>query len=93
MGTDSVLRGVPWLATLDEPVTGDWKGTEYDDTSWLGLARFVPNPTTTWRTPNHYQAYWCNQFLAAFLALPPGLRGRGPVWVRKRFVVPAPPTP
>jgi hypothetical protein len=80
-----------WLATLDEPVTGDWKVLDHDDAKWLALARSVPKLTPTWREPNALQMHWCNEFLAAFLALPPGQRGRGPVWVRKRFDLPEPP--
>jgi hypothetical protein len=98
----SALGGAPWrlvsqadrtwLATLDEPASPDWTRAEFGDADWLGLVRFVDNPTLTWREENAYQAHWCNEFLAAFLALPPGRRGRGRVWVRKRFVVPPPET-
>jgi hypothetical protein len=84
-----------WLATLDEPLTEDWKTLTFDDKNWLGLARFQPNPTVEWSEPGAYQAHRCNEYLAAFLALPATvLQGQTSAgrraWVRKRFVVPSP---
>jgi hypothetical protein len=78
-----------WLASLDEPL-GDWTRAEFDDAGWFALDRELPRPTPNWDAPGAYEAHTCIHQGAAFLGLPEQVRGRRRVWVRKRFVVPAP---
>jgi hypothetical protein len=80
-----------WLATLEEPVTGDWKGTEFDDASWIALTRFVPGPPANW-SYSGWLGLTRDELLSGFLALLHGKGRRGRVWVRKRFVVGGPQT-
>jgi hypothetical protein len=78
-----------WRATIREPVSA-WTHRDFDEEGWVGLTDTRPAPTVNWNQPGALQAYWCNNFGAAFLALPSSTGGRGTVWVRKRLVVPGP---
>jgi hypothetical protein len=80
-----------WLASLDEPPP-NWTGADFDDAGWFALDRALPQPALNWDAPGAYEAHTCIHQGAAFLGLPEQVRGRQRVWVRKRFVVPAPRT-
>ena len=79
-----------WLATTEEPdeYPHHWNELAFDDSGWLPLVRFVESPSSDSGEPNAYRISRCNRHLAAFLALPPAMRGTGRVWVRRRFTVP-----
>lgn len=83
-----------WRVLTEAPIEHDalWTAPRFDDSSWGQLSRVVPNPDVEWREPGAHQAHRCNLASAGFLALPAGTSGSGDVWIRRRFVIPAPET-
>lgn len=81
-----------WRVLTEEPIEHGvaWTAVGFDDSSWGTLARSVAAPTVNWEQFGAQQAYACNERKAAFLALPKGTKGKGHVWVRRSFVIPAP---
>jgi hypothetical protein len=80
-----------WRFTLEKPIRR-WHTLRFDDSGWGALVgRFIPE--VAWPAPNSYQWQVCHQEKAVGLGVPDGAPPSGPVWVRKIFEIPSPPTP
>jgi hypothetical protein len=82
-----------WRFRLKQPAKG-WQGLDFDDSGWDALVD-RPIPEVDWSERNGYQWHMCHQDKAGGLGVPGLLEGappRGPVWVRKVFEIPPPPT-
>jgi hypothetical protein len=82
-----------WRFALERPAEG-WLSTEFDDGGWVALVgRHIREPARG--EPNWYQWHTCDQAKAAGLGIldpPKGSSPPGPIWVRKTFEIPTPPS-
>lgn len=77
-----------WKATLEQPAD-DWATLAFDATSWLEMDKH-PKPNIPWEARNGYAGRTCIDAGAAFLGLsqPPQPPRKGPVWIRRTFLIP-----
>ncbi len=78
-----------WRSCLDAP-PDDWATVAFDDSGWPVLVQ-VPAPQLVQEDAGYWSLRRCTELGASCLGLPPPpLTGRGTVWVRKVFEIPAP---